>query len=240
MQKRDDQQIRVGITHGDINGIGYEIIIKTLSDPRITEMCVPVVYGSSKVASYHRKMIFMEDFSFNIVKSVQQINPKKPNLINCCEKEAKLDIGTSSEIAGEFSFVALDAAMKDLQEGQIDVLLTAPINKHNIQSGEFNFPGHTEYLAQQANSKDYMMMLVCDYMKVGVVTGHIPIKDVSQAITKELILQKIEIMNKSLKQDFNITRPKIAVLGLNPHAGDNGLLGKEETEVTYAQDGCAA
>ena len=230
---RGDSQIRIGITHGDINGIGYEIIIKTLSDARILEFCVPIIYGSSKVASYHRKLVTIDDFSFHIVKNVSEVHAKKANLINCLEKEVKIDMGTSTPQAGEFSLQSLQFAMQDLKDGKIDVLVTAPINKHNIQSADFKFPGHTEFLAQQVGATDYLMMLVCDDMKVGVVTGHIPFKDVPSQLTSDLIFKKVKVMHDSLVKDFGKNKPRIAVLGLNPHAGDNGLLGAEEKDIIF-------
>ncbi|MEI7595331.1 MAG: 4-hydroxythreonine-4-phosphate dehydrogenase PdxA [Bacteroidota bacterium] len=228
---RGDSQIRVGITHGDINGIGYEIIIKTFADARILDFCIPVIYGSSKVASYHKKMVAVEDFNFHIIKNISEIAPKKVNLINCIDKELKIDLGTSTPQAGEASYLSLQYAMKDLKEGKIDFLLTAPINKDNIQSKDFKFPGHTEYLAKEVDAKDYLMMLVCDKVRVGVATGHVPLHEVSSVLSTDLILNKIKVMNESLINDFGILKPKIAVLGLNPHAGDNGLLGKEEKEI---------
>ena len=231
INSRGDSQIRVGITHGDINGIGYEIIIKTFADSRILDFCVPVIYGSSKIAAYHRKMVNVDEFNFHIIKNSSEIIPKKVNLINCIEKEVKIDLGLSTPQAGECSYLSLQHAMKDLKDGKIDFILTAPINKDNIQSNNFSFPGHTEYLAKETNTQDYLMMLVCDKVRVGVATGHMPLQDVSAQLTSELILKKIKVMNDSLINDFGILKPKIAVLGLNPHAGDNGLLGKEEKEI---------
>ncbi len=233
MSKSEDieKNIKVGISHGDVNGVGYEVIIKAFRDPRIMELFTPVVYGSSKVASYHRKAINLNDFSFNIIKSADEINYKKPNLINCCEKEVKIELGKSREDAGEMALKSLEEAVEGLKNNDIQILVTAPINKHNIQSEEFKFPGHTEYLAEKFGSKTPLMFLVCDSLRLGVVTGHIPLKDVSSALSIDLIMEKIKIMNESLKIDFGIRKPKIALLGLNPHAGDEGLLGAEEGEI---------
>jgi 4-hydroxythreonine-4-phosphate dehydrogenase len=221
-------KIRVGITHGDLNGIGYEIIIKTLMDTRILELFTPVVYGSSRVASYHRKTIGIDNFSFNLIKDTKFANPKRPNIINCYNTEIKVNLGESTDIAGELAYLALEAAVKDLKNNKIDVLVTAPINKKNIQSNDFTFPGHTEYLARKFDCKDSLMLMVSNKIRIGVVTGHIPVKDVASNITQELLLKKTEILNDSLIKDFGIRKPKIAILGLNPHAGDQGLIGDEE------------
>lgn len=226
-----EKKIKVGISHGDINGIGYEIIIKAFRDPRMMELFTPVVYGSSKVASYHRKAIKLNDFSFNIINSADQINTKKPNLINCCDKEVKIELGKSRKNAGELALKSLEEAVKGLKNNDIQILVTAPINKHNIQSDEFKFPGHTEYLAEKFESQTPLMFLVCEGLRLGVVTGHIPLKDVASTLSTDLIMEKLRIMNESLKLDFGIRKPKIALLGLNPHAGDEGLLGEEDGEV---------
>lgn len=224
-------RVRAGITHGDLNGIGYEIIIKTFTDQRMMDAITPVVYGVSKVASYHRKMVSSGDFNFNLVKHADAANPKRPNIVNCYEQEVKIDLGKSTEIAGELAFLALEKATADLEEKHIDVLVTAPINKKNIQSEKFHFPGHTEYLAEKFHAVDVLMLMVSHNLRIGVVTGHIPISKVSEELSSELILKKLRIMDESLKKDFNIPRPRIALLGLNPHAGDNGLLGKEEETI---------
>jgi 4-hydroxythreonine-4-phosphate dehydrogenase len=231
IQEKKEKKIRVGITHGDINGISYEVIIKTLHDNRIMELFTPIVYGSSKIASYHRKNLNINDFSFNLIKKVELANPKRPNIINCYDNEVKINIGKSTDIAGKLSYLALKAAVQDLNEGEIDVIVTAPINKKNINSTEFSFAGHTEFFAKSFNSKDYLMLMVTETLRIGVVTGHIPLKDVSSAISSELILNKIEILNNSLINDFGIRKPKIAILGLNPHSGDYGLIGSEEHDI---------
>ncbi len=233
MSKLNDKDFRVklGVSHGDINGISYEIIIKTFMDTRILEMCTPIVYGSSKVASYHRKILNINDFSFNQVRVAEQANPKRPNIVNINNDEIKIDLGMSTDIAGEMAVLSLDMATEDLKKGIIDVLVTAPINKFNIQSSKFSFPGHTEYLATRFNAKDYLMLMISDDIRIGVVTGHVPLKDVSSLLTPELILSKLRVMNKSLIQDFAIPKPRIAVLGLNPHAGDGGVLGNEEQNI---------
>lgn len=224
-------KVKIGISHGDFNGVGYEIIIKTFVDQRMMEMCTPIVYGSSKIASYHRKAININDFSFNLIKKADLANTKRPNIINIYNQEAKIELGKCTELAGELSFLALEAVTEDLKNGKIDVLVTAPINKKNIQSKEFNFPGHTEYLARKFDSNEYLMLMVSDTVRIGVITGHVPVKEVSSHLSVDLILKKMRIMNQSLIKDFGIRRPKIAVLGLNPHAGDDGVIGKEENEI---------
>ncbi|MCE4563104.1 4-hydroxythreonine-4-phosphate dehydrogenase PdxA [Maribellus sp. CM-23] len=231
MKHNRQESIRIGITHGDINGIGYEVILKTLEDPRILEMCTPIVYGSPKVAAYHRKALNINDVSFNHIRNTKEVYPQKANIINCVDENIRVELGKSTAEAGMSSFQALERAVSDLQNGYIDALITAPINKDNIQNENFHFPGHTEYLAQKFNTDDYAMLMVSETMKVGVVTTHIPISQVAQSLSKEAILSKIRIIAKSLQQDFAITKPRIAVFGLNPHAGDNGLLGNEEKDI---------
>jgi len=223
--------IKVGISQGDINGISYEVIMKTLLDPRIMEMCTPIIYGSPKVAAYHRKALNINNLSLNHVRTPQEAGPQRAHVLNCIDDNVRVELGKSTPAAGEASYMALERATSDLKEGLIDVLVTAPINKDNIQSEKFNFPGHTEFLAREFDSKDYLMLMVSETMKVGLVTTHVPISEIVNYITKETILSKLRIIAHSLQQDFAITRPRIAVFGLNPHAGDNGLLGKEEIDI---------
>ncbi len=227
----DNPKIKLGISQGDINGIGYEVIIKSLLDIRINEFFTPIIYGSSKVLAYHRKALDIENFSLNSIRVAAEANLKRSNIINCIDENIRVELGKSTEVAGAASFKALEVAVDDLLNGEIDALVTAPINKDNIQSKDFKFAGHTEYLKHKFGVKDVLMLLVSDRLKVGVVTGHIPLKDVAPTITIELILSKLRILNKSLIEDFNIGKPKIAVLGLNPHSGDNGLIGNEEIDV---------
>ncbi|MFN8255613.1 MAG: 4-hydroxythreonine-4-phosphate dehydrogenase PdxA [Bacteroidales bacterium] len=224
-------KIKIGITHGDINGIGYEVIIKSLMDIRINELFIPVIYGSSKVLAYHRKAIDIENFSLNSIRVASEANAKRSNIINCVDENIRVELGKSTEIAGQASLRALEIAVEDLKNGEIDALVTAPINKDNIQSPEFKFAGHTEYLVHKLGAKDALMLMVGEGIKVGVVTGHVALKDVPSAITTEKIISKLNILNQSLIKDFNIGKPKIAVLGLNPHCGDNGLLGTEENDI---------
>ncbi len=230
-QKTADGRMVVGITHGDINSVSYEIILKAFSDPRILELFTPVIYGNARVASFYKKALNLNEPNYNQVKDVQQLHPHRCNIINCIEKELLIEPGKSTGIAGEAAFLALEMATKDLQNGLIDVLITAPINKQNIQSANFSFPGHTEYLAQKSPTSEPLMLMLWNKLRVGTVTGHIPLNQVAAKISTSLILKKLEVLNRSLFYDFGIQKPKIAVLGLNPHAGDGGLLGNEENEL---------
>lgn len=225
--------IKVGITQGDINGIGYEVILKTFSDIRMAEMCVPVLYGSAKVAAFHAKALDMQPIAFNQINNADNAVENKVNIINVIGEDAKVDLGQSTTIAGEAAYKALERATKDLQEGLIDVLVTAPINKDNIQRDDFHFPGHTEYLESRfaRNGEKSLMILAKDTIRVALVTGHIPLSEVPKAITKEKIIDAAIRFENSLRRDFRCGKPRIAVLSLNPHAGENGLLGTEEKEV---------
>ncbi|MVZ64927.1 4-hydroxythreonine-4-phosphate dehydrogenase PdxA [Sphingobacterium sp. DK4209] len=225
------EKLKIGISIGDINGIGLEVIIKSLLDNRILDFFTPIVYGNTKVASFHRKALGVNDFSFNVINSADQANPKRSNMINCWQEDVKITLGEQNEVGGKYAFLSLQRATEDLKAGLIDALVTAPINKHNIQQEGFNFPGHTEYLQAEFGAEDVLMFMVSEDLRVGVVTGHIPVKDVAAAITVDSILHKLRMMNNSLKTDFWIKKPKIAVLGLNPHAGDDGLIGKEDLEI---------
>ncbi len=226
-----DEKIIVGISQGDINGIGLEVIIKTFLDPQMLEICTPVLYSSLKTASFHRKALNIEDFSFNQIKDLSEINHKRANLINVYEEDVNIELGKQTETGGKYALKSLEAAAYALAQGKIHVLITAPINKENIQSPDFNFPGHTEYLEEKFGDGNSLMFLVSDTLRVAVATGHIPVTQVAQALSTEKILKKIHALNKSLIQDFEIRKPKIAILGLNPHAGDNGVIGNEEKEI---------
>jgi 4-hydroxythreonine-4-phosphate dehydrogenase len=222
--------LRIGISIGDFNGIGPELIIQGLTEPRLREICTPIVYGSSKVLNVYRKLLSVDKFSYNVIQQPNQAQPKKVSVIECITQADNVEPGKPSLEAGKGAFESLNRAVQDLKLGEIDALVTLPIDKSTIQSNEFQFPGHTEYLAQQFGLDNTLMFMIHDRLKVAVVTGHVPLEKVSKAITVELILKKLRIMNMSLKLDFNVEKPKIAVLGLNPHAGDNGLLGKEDKE----------
>lgn len=229
--KLKSRKIRLGISVGDINGIGLEVIMKTFSDSRIFDLCTPVVYASSNYAMAYQKAIEMKSFSFNFVKPNAKINPKRTNLINCWEGDVQLNLGEETPEGGAYALKSLTAAVEALKKGDVDALVTAPINKHNIQSEGFKFPGHTEYLAKEFEGGEALMFMIAQNLRVGVVTGHIPIADVASTISEEKILHKIEQIYNSLKSDFNIRKPKIAVLGLNPHSGDKGVIGKEDDEI---------
>jgi 4-hydroxythreonine-4-phosphate dehydrogenase len=225
------EKIKLGISIGDINGIGLEIIIKALADSRIYDYCTPIVYGHTKVASFYRRTTGVEDLNFFVINHPNELTGKdhrKPNMINCWEEDIKIEPGIINAEVGKYSFISLERATNDLLSGDIDALVTAPINKDNIQSEQFNFPGHTEYLQARDNAAESLMFLVSDTLRVGVVTGHIPVSKISESITGEKILAKLKLMDASLRNDFWIRKPKIAVLGLNPHASDNGLIGDEE------------
>ncbi|GAB1417117.1 4-hydroxythreonine-4-phosphate dehydrogenase PdxA [Paludibacter sp.] len=227
-----NNRLLIAITQGDINGIGYEVILKTLSEPRVYEEFTPVIYGSSKAAGFYKKLYDIQTVNLNIINNIEEAHPKKINIINCSGDDIKVEPGKVTEEAGKSAFEALQKATVDMKKGLVDALVTAPINKKNIQSDKFNFPGHTEYLEQlfgELNSS--LMLMVNDVMRVAVVTGHIPVKNIPLVITKELIIEKLKTLNQSLKKDFTIVRPRIAVLGLNPHAGDNGVIGNEEATI---------
>lgn len=232
-RKHMSELIRVGITHGDINGVGYEILLKTFADNRLLELFTPVIYGSSKSASYHRKALDYKPIPLNIVSSADEGREGQVNLVNCIDEEVKIELGTPTPVAGNAAFVALEQAVKDLGESKIDVLVTLPIHKDSIQSETFTFPGHTEYLQDRLGKQgeEVLMILATDSLKVALVTTHIPISEVAKNITREGVLSKLEMLNVSLHRDYNIENPRIAVLGLNPHAGENGLLGSEERDI---------
>lgn len=225
------ENMKIGISHGDINGISYEVIMKTLMDTRILEICTPIIYGSPKVAAYHRKALDIENFSPIGINSPDEARGNKSYIINCVDENIRVELGKSTESAGLASYVALKAATQDLELGKLDAMVTGPINKHNIQQSEFSYSGHTEYLQARFKANEVMMLMVSDMLKVGLVAGHVPISALPSFITSELIADKLQILARSLLTDFGIRNPRIAVLGLNPHAGDNGLLGSEEKEV---------
>lgn len=225
------EKLKIGISHGDINGISYEVIIKTLMDSRINEICTPIIYGSPKVAAYHRKALNIEDFSPTGINSPDEARGNKSYIINCVDENIRVELGKSTESAGIDSFKALKAATDALESGKIDALVTGPVNKQNIQHSEFNYSGHTEYLQARFRADEVMMLMISELLKVGLVAGHVPISELSSMITLELVVDKLKILARSLLVDFGIRNPRIAVLGLNPHAGDDGLLGSEEQKV---------
>jgi 4-hydroxythreonine-4-phosphate dehydrogenase len=221
----------IGLSCGDLNGIGLEIIIKTVADSRLLEFCTPVVFANNKVLNFYRKAVPEVNFNFNSLKDASRINHKQVNLYSCWEEEVAIMPGILNEIGGKYAVLSLVTAAQALKDGKIDGLVTAPIHKKNTQSSEFNFTGHTPYLKNLFGVSDVVMFMVAENMRVGLVTEHVSVKDIAQNITKDSIQSKLNIINSSLKKDFGIDKPKIAVLGLNPHAGDEGLIGTEDEEI---------
>ncbi len=225
----DTKKIIVGISIGDINGIGLEVVLKTFQDKRMLEFCTPVLFGSTKVISYHKKVLDL-DTNINGIHNIEELIHNKLNSLNLWKEDIPINIGELTKKGGEYAFKSLSEATKALRDGHIDVLLTAPINKENIQSEDFHFPGHTEYLEDNLDGES-LMILMTNELRIGLITGHIPISDVAKTITPELIEKKVNIMYQSLKQDFKINKPKIAILSLNPHCGDNGVIGTEDDTI---------
>ncbi len=231
---KENRKIRVGITHGDTNGIGYEVILKALADDHVSEICTPVIYGSTRVASYYRKGLNLPQMQMNIVDSADGIADDRINLINVLPDEIKVEPGKASAEAGHAAFVALERAVADLRDGSIDALVTAPIDKSTIQSPTFAFPGHTEYLEaslREEGADPALMILFNDVVRVALATTHLPVSKIAENLTTEGIRSKIRTFARSLTRDFGIHAPRLAVLALNPHAGDGGLLGHEEAEI---------
>lgn len=225
-----NKRLKIGISVGDINGIGLEVALKTLADKRILQWCTPVIYGSTKVVSYHKNIAKIKDLPLHNTSDAQSLNPNAINVVNCWMENVKITLGKCSADGGKYATFSLDQATEDLKAGYLDALVTAPIHKKAMQESGFAFPGHTEYLTSKFQAPLNLMLLVNESLRVGLVTNHLPIKEVSAIITQQLVLEKIRLMNKTLRMDFGIDRPAIAVLGLNPHAGDGGVLGSEETE----------
>ena len=239
MQKRKPI---VGITQGDSNGIGYEVIIKALSDPRVLEFFTPVVYGSSKLFGFYRKSVpEIDQMDSNVINAADEAKPKRVNVLNCLPDNVYAEPGQATPDSARAAITALARAVEDIKAGKIDVLVTGPINKKAMSGQGFGFPGHTEYLQQQFGVKDVTMLMTSHRLRLGVVTGHIPLKDVTHSITKDKILSKLRLMTRSLKEDFCIDQPRIAVLSLNPHSGDGGLLGSEEQDIIIPaiEEACA-
>ena len=225
-------KIIVGITQGDSNGIGYEVIIKALADPRILEQFTPVIYGSSKLFGFYRKTIpEIEQMDSNAINSATEAHPKRIYIVNCLPDSTFAEPGQATAESAKGAILSLERAVAELKEGKIEVLVTGPINKKAMSTQGFGFPGHTEFIQNAFGVKDVAMFMVSHRLKLAVVTGHIPLKDVASSITEEKILSKLRLLNSSLKQDFVIDQPKIAVLSLNPHSGDGGLLGTEEQDI---------
>lgn len=228
----ENKRLKIGITVGDTNGIGIEVIMKAVGTPTMLEMCTPVIYGSSRIVSYHRNACNVPGFQINHTKSADIVKENMPNLVECIDQDIKIEFGHPSKQAGLASFQSLEAAVRDLKAGLIDVLVTAPISKENIQSEQFQFPGHTEYLESAAGEGAQAMMLMCtDTLRIALATIHVPLAQVPAMLTIDGIRQKLVALNDALKRDFNIDGPRIAVLALNPHAGENGILGTEERDI---------
>ncbi len=221
----------IGFTCGDLNGIGIELIIKALTDHRILEMCIPVVFASNKSINFYRKSLPDINFAYNSTKEFNKLSHKQINVFNCWEEEVAINPGILNETGGKYALLSLQQAVKALKDKNIDGLVTAPIHKKNIQSAEFNYSGHTPYLKAEFGVNDVVMLMVADNMRIGLVTEHVPVSEIAKHITKESIVSKLKIINSSLQKDFGVDRPRIAVLGLNPHAGDEGLIGNEEETI---------
>jgi len=223
------EKIKLGISIGDYNGVGIEIILKTFLDKRMLDFCTPIIFGSTKLVTAYKKSMDI-DLSFNGVKDISNVVFGKVNIVNLWNDDLEVELGMPTEASGKYAFKSLEAATESLKNGEIDILVTAPINKDNIQSEDFKFPGHTEYLESKLDGES-LMILMTDNLRIGLITGHIPVSEISKTITPDLIKSKVAIMYNTLVQDFAISKPKIAILGLNPHCGDHGVIGKEDDEI---------
>ena len=221
----------IGVTCGDVNGIGIELIIKTFADHRILEQCTPVIFASNKLINFYKKAVPEVHFNYQSIKDFTKVNHKQINIFNCWEEDIVITPGQMNEIGGRYAVRSLLAAAAALKEGHIQGIVTAPIHKKNVQSNEFNFTGHTPFFKEVAKANDVLMLLYSDNLRVALVTEHVPVSAVAQNISKQAILSKLNLLNQSLRKDFGIDKPKIAVLGLNPHAGDEGLIGNEEEQI---------
>lgn len=221
----------IGISQGDVNGVGLEVIIKTFSEPAMMEICTPVLFSSAKTLSYHRKALQAEHFNYNTISGLDSIASRKFNLFNCYNEEVNIELGKQTDSGGKYAIKSLQAACDALEKNKIEALVTAPINKHNTHSESFPYAGHTKYLDERFGKGNSIMLLVSGNLKVALVTEHVPVAEVVANLSVDKIVKKLSILEKSLKQDFGIEKPKIAVLGLNPHAGDGGTIGKEENDI---------
>ena len=224
-------KVRVGITIGDMNGVGLEVIIKSLANPDMINLCIPVIYGSAKVVSYHKNIVKPHDFSYQSHSNATNLSTDRINLVNCWNEDAAINLGEPDAESGKFAYIALDQATQDLKAGLIDVLITAPIDKHAMSLAGFPAPGHTEYLTEQFGASSSLMLMVADQLRIGVLSNHVPVSEVAALVTKELIIEKASLLVASLQMDFGIEKPLIGILGLNPHAGDHGLIGSEEEDI---------
>jgi len=225
------RKLKIGITIGDINGIGPEVIIKTLDNPKMQEFCTPIIYGSSKVVSYHKNIVKPDNFSFITINDAAKASSQKINVINCWDENIQINLGEAKEEGGKCAHIAMDRALNDIKDNKLDAIVTAPINKAAMKLVNFPYPGHTEFFTQNLGKSESLMMMVSDNLRISLATNHIPIKDVPATLTKEKIVKKLKILNKTLIEDFGIDKPTIAVLGLNPHAGDSGVIGTEDEQI---------
>ena len=221
----------MGITIGDINGIGPELIMKIFSDQRILNMCTPIIYASGRIFGFYRKFLNHQGFNYHQIDSFADHQENKVNVLNCWSDEVEINPGQVTANGGKYALVSLKTAVEDWKSNAIDALITSPINKKNVADEDFNYSGHTRYLTKEAGEKDSVMLMTCKDLKIGVVTEHIAVKDIHTVLTKDLIKQKVKLLHKALKNDFGISKPKIAILGINPHAGDGGLMGTEEIDI---------
>lgn len=230
-QPRPQDKPRIGITLGDVNGVGPEVVMKALADTRILNLITPVIYGSARTLSFYKKLLNIEEFNYSQVRNKGQFQARQINVVTCWDDNLEITPGKASKETGKASFSALKLASEELKAGLIDALVTAPIDKHSIHSEEFPFKGHTEFLTEFFGAQQSVMFMVSDLLKIGLVTEHVAVKDIASRVTKERIEAKLAIMHNSLRKDFGINKPRIAVLGLNPHAGDNGLIGQEDDDI---------
>ena len=231
---QDSQKFIIGISQGDINGIGLEVALKALLEPQLIELCTPVLFSSQKTVSYYRRVLGLEEFSFNPIREFGQINHRKVNVFVCYEEEVNIEMGKSTPTGGKYALLSLEKAVEGLAAGNLHALVTAPINKHNIQSDAFRFAGHTEYLGEKLGGEPLMILCSEQGLRVALVTGHVPLNDVAAKLNTELVSKRITQLYESLVRDFAVRKPKIAVMGLNPHAGDNGLIGTEDNDIIKA------
>ena len=224
-------KIKIGISIGDINGVGLEVILKTLSNTDILHFCTPVIYGASKVISYHKNIVGLDDLPLSTTNSGERLKYDRINIVNCWQEDVNITVGKLSDSSGKYAYISLEQATNDLKNGIIDALVTAPIHKKAMQAANFPFTGHTEYFADAFQVEESLMLMVSDNLRIGMVTNHLPIKEVPEAISKGLIIKKLRLLEQSLRVDFGIEKPVIALLGLNPHASDDSLIGDEEEKI---------
>ncbi len=225
------EKVKVGITIGDINGIGLEVTLKALHHEGIFDICTPVIYGSTKVVSYHKNILPQFKISFQGIPSAERLSANKINVVNCWSESVNITLGRATEDGGRYAWRSLDCAVEDLKRGRIDVLVTAPINKQAMEMAGFQWPGHTEYLTEKLGAAQSLMFMISEEVRIGLVTNHLPLHAVTDRIHKDLVIEKVRLMEESLRVDFGIEKPLIAVLGLNPHAGESGRIGTEEMEI---------